>query len=280
VPLAALRPTVRDFAVGLRVRARRSDVFVVAAALTCYASFGLVPLLAIGTRVAAALFGRDEVVHTAAGVGRFLHGPLGLEHHIVAFAGTAARTSWWTVLAALIPTSLYAEGTVRSLERFSATPERRSRSVRGRLLTLVFAALVIVGELVLVGLLRPLLFNPFGHGLGPRLLGIFVAFNILFFAILGVLMTVYRLFSSTPLRLRPLFWGGFAAASWLASQTLAYVLVVRLVAGFDHAFGGYRPAATVAAIGFLIYLEQLVFLLGFLWALQLHESRGDGSQRG
>ncbi|MGN6608154.1 MAG: YhjD/YihY/BrkB family envelope integrity protein [Jatrophihabitans sp.] len=270
---------LRAFAAGLRARARRSDVFVVAAALTCYASFGLIPLLAIGTRVAAACFGRHDVARTAEGLARYLHGPLGLGDRIVAFAHSAAATSWWTVLVALVPTSLYAEGMVRSLERFSTAPERKSRWVRGRVLTGVLVAMVVVGEIVLVGLLRPLLLDPFGDGLGARLLGILVAFNILFFALLAVLVVVYRWFASARPGARALLISGFWTASWLASQTLAYVIVVRAVSGFDHAFGGYRPAATVAAIGFLIYLEHLVFLVGYLATLQLHERRRSGSGR-
>lgn len=267
----AVRPVVREIVAGVRDRAGRSDILLVAAALTCYAVFGLVPLLAIGTRIAAALFGRDEVLRTAAGLARFVPGPLHLDRSIVEFAGSAAATSWWAVLAALIPASIYAEGTVRSLERFSHAPERRSRAVRGRLLTAVFAGVVVLGVVVLVGVVRPLLFDPFGSGLGARLLGIFVAFNFLFFAIFGALVLVYRLFATTPIRPPALFGAAFAAASWLASQTLAYTGVVRSVSGYANAFGHYQPVATFAALTFLFYLDHLVFLFGYALALRLHE---------
>ena len=247
---------------------------VVAAALTCYATFGLVPLLAIGVRGASWFFGAGEVRETAHGLAGFLHGPLHLDADVIAFARTAAHAPWWTLLVALVPVSLYAEGTVRSLERFSRAPERRSRTVRGRALTPVFVLLAVVFVAVTVGLLRPLLTDPFGHGLGARLLGIFIAFNVLFFGVFGALLLVYRLFGSTPLRRGPLAFAAFAAASWIAGQTLGYVVAIRAVSGFANAFGRYAPAAEVAALAFLIYLQHLILVFGYLLALTLHEESG------
>ncbi len=266
-----MRDAVREVVGGVRQRASASDVMVVAAAMTCYAVFGLVPLLAIGTRVAAALLGEHEVIRTGAGVARFVPGPIHLDRGIVTFTHAAAGASWWGVLAALVPASLYAEGTVRSLERFSGAPERRSRSLRGRALTVVFVALVLAVVLTLVAAVRPLLFDPFGHGTGPRLLGILVAFNVLFFAAVTTLALIYRLFASTPIRVGPLLFAAGAAASWFAGQTLGYVAAVRVIDGFAHAYGGYDAAAAIAALAFLAYLLHLVVLLGYALALQLHE---------
>lgn len=261
----------------LRDRARRSDAMVVAAALTCYAAFGFVPLLAIGARVASWCFGAHRVVSAARGLARFVPGPLHLDTELVNFAGSAAHAPWWTVLVALVPVSLYAEGTVRSLERFSRAREVRSRTLRGRALTPVFVVLAVLAVVVLVGVLRPLLFDPFGRGLGARLLGVFVAFNVLFFAVFAALLLVYRLFASTPLRPGPLAFAAFGAASWIAGQTIGYAYAVRKVSGFDNAFGRYGPAGEVAALAFLIYLQHLILILGYLLALVLHEERGAGS---
>ena len=255
----------------LRRSAQRSDVMVVAAAMTCYAVFGLVPLMAIGTRVASGLYGAGRVVGAARDLARYLGGPLGVDHAVVGFAQAATTASWWTVLLALLPVSLYTEGTVRSLERFSRAPEQHSRVLRGRLLTPVLVVLGTVFVVLGSGPLRPLLENPFGRGTGARLLGIFVGFNLLFFAVFGSLLLVYRLFASTPLRRGPLALGAFGAASWISGQLLGYTLALRFVGGFDHAFGTYAPAGRVAALAFLVYLEHLVFVLGYLLALVLHE---------
>jgi uncharacterized BrkB/YihY/UPF0761 family membrane protein len=260
----------------LRETARRSDVMVVAAAMTCYALFGLIPLLAVGTRVAGGVYGSDQVVRAAHDLSRYLGGPLGIGRGVVAFSQTAVNASWWTSAVAVLPISLYAEG---SLERFSAAPERHSRVIRGRLLTPVLIVLAVALVVLGAGPVRPLLENPFGHGLGPRLLGILVAFNILFFAVFGALLLVYRLFASTRLRRGPLLAGAFVAASWISGQLLGYTLALRFVGGFDNAFGQFAPAGQVAGIAFLVYLEHLVFVLGYLLALALHERPHIASSR-
>ncbi|MBM9468895.1 YhjD/YihY/BrkB family envelope integrity protein [Nakamurella leprariae] len=266
--LASVRETVRD----VRRLARRSDMMVVAAALTCSAAFGLVPLLAIGARVAAWLLGPERVQRAAAGIAQFVPGPLGLDASVVEFTREAVAAPWWTVLLALLPVSLYAEGFVRGLERFSRARERYPRALRGRALTPLLTLIAVLIMLLVAGPVLPL-FDGFGTGTGARLLGVFVAFNLMFFPLFGALLVVYRLFASTRLRPAALLWSAFWAASWLAGQLIGYTLAIRFIGGFDHAFGGYAPAAVVAAFSFFIYLENLVFVGGYLLALVLHERR-------
>jgi uncharacterized BrkB/YihY/UPF0761 family membrane protein len=271
---ADLPSVLKRFLVGLRARAGRSDVLVVAAALTCYSAIGLVPLFAIGSRIAAAVLGPEDVVRTAQGIARYIRGPLHLDRAAVAFARTAGSARWWRILAALLPVSLYAEGTVRCLERFSQAPERRSRVLRGRLLTPLYAGAATAILLLVTGAVRPLFFDPFGSGTGARLLGIVVAFHISWAIGTCLLAAIYRLFGSTPLRPWPLLLSAGFASAWLTCQTLAYTLVIRLIGGFARAYGGYAPAGAIAAISFLVYLDQLVVVFGYLLALQGHEDPG------
>lgn len=253
------------------MRAQRSDLVLVAAAMTAYAVLGFVPLLAIGLRVGAALFGPERVVSTGDQLARFLPGPLGIDVAVRTLARTATSISWWSVLVAVLPTSLYAEGTVRCLERFSRQPERRSRTLRGRLLTIPLTLVTALAVVLAVTVLRPLLEGTFGTGTGARLLGVFVAFCVLWAGATGVLCLVYRTFASTPLRLGPLLVGAASAGSWLAGQSLGYVLALRLIGNVARAYGGYAPAGAIAAIVFLMYLDHVVVLLGYLLALRLHE---------
>jgi membrane protein len=276
---ARVPAVVREFLSGLRARAGRSDVLVVAAALTCYSAIGLVPLFAIGSRVTAALLGPHDVVRTAQGIARYIRGPLQLDKATVAFARTATSAPWWTVLAALLPVSLYAEGTMRCLERFSPVPTRRWRALRGRLLTPLYAAAAVAIILLVVGAVRPLFFDAFGAGLGARLLGVVVAFHISWAICTCLLAIVYRLFGSTPLRLRPLLLAAGFASGWLTCQTLSFTIVIRVISGFARAYGGYAPAGAIAAITFLVYLDHLVVVLGYLLALQGHESPRAGGRR-
>ena len=262
---------LRAVARGVKARTARSDLMLVAAGMTFYAVVGLVPLLAVGLRVAAAFTSPADVEATGRAVAAFVPGPLGVDRAVTGLAAAAATVSWWAVLAAVLPVSLYAEGMVRCLERFSQAPERRSRTLRGRLLTAPL--LGVAGLAVVLGVtgLRPLLQDPFGTGTPARLLGIFVAFCILWAGATAVLCLVFRLFASTPLRPWPLLIGAAAAGSWLAGQTLGYVLTLRLVTGFARAYGDFAPAGVVAALAFLLYLNHVVVLLGYALALTLHE---------
>jgi hypothetical protein len=271
VSAARVPAVLREQASGLRARAERSDMFVVAAALTCYSAIGLVPLFAIGSRVAAGVLGPAKVLATAQGIARYIHGPLHLDRATVAFARTVTAAPWWTVLVSLLPVSLYAEGTVRCLERFSSGPKGRSRALRGRLLTPLYAGAAVAIILLVTGPVRPLFFNPFGTGGGARVLGALVAFFISWAVGTCLLSAIYRLFGTTPLRPLPLLLAAGFASAWLTCQTLSYTVVIRLIGGFARAYGGYAPAGAVAAITFLVYLDQLVVVLGYLLAVQGHE---------
>lgn len=255
-------------------RAARSDLMVVAAAMTAYAAIGLVALLAVALRVTAAFIGPDDVREMASALAAFVPGPLGLDQAVTDLTAGAVRMSWWAVLGAVLPVSLYAEGTVRCLQRFSVACERTSRTVRGRLLTVPVVLVAALAVVIAATVLRPLLDGPLGTGTGPRLLGVFLAFVILWPGLTAVLCLVYRLFTSTALRPVPLVVGAAAAGSWLAGQTLGYVLTLRFVSRFAAPYGDYAVAGAVAALTFLLYLNHLVVLLGYLLALALHERPG------
>jgi membrane protein len=265
---------------GVRRRSARSDLMVVAAAMTAYAAIGLVALLAVAFRFTSALLGADEVRSLAADLAAYVPGPLGIDRAIVDIAAGASTMSWWAVLGAVLPVSLYAEGTVRCLERFSVARDTASRTLRGRLLTVPILVVAALGVAIAATVLRPLIEASFGTGTGPRLLGVFLAFIVLWPGITAVLCLVYRLFTSTAVRPVPLLVGAAAAGSWLAGQSLGYVLTLRYVSRFAAPYGGYAVAGAVAALTFLLYLNHIVVLLGFLVTLTLQERAGeDGSDR-
>ncbi len=172
----------------------------------------------------------------------YLPGPLGIDRAFEAVVTGAVGASWWAVLVAVLPTSLYAEGLVRCREGFARSPEQLARGLRGRLLT------------------------------APLLLGVLVAFWVLWIGLSALLCLVYRLFSSTPVRTVPLVLAAVCTGSWLAGQTSGYVLTIRLVTGYDRADAGVVGIGAIAAVAFLLYLNHVVTLLGYLLALQLHES--------
>lgn len=242
---------------------------VVASAMTAYAAIGLIALLAVATRLAAALLGPDGVRSMAGDLARYVPGPLGLDHAVRELTDGAVGMSWWAVLSAVLPISLYCEGTVRCLERFVRRDERGAKTLRGRLLAVPIVLVASLAVIIAATVLRPLIEGTFGTGTGPRLLGVFVTFVVLWPGLTAVLCLVYRLFPSTTLRPVPLLVGAAAAGSWLAGQTLGYVLTLRFVSRFAAPYGGYVVAGAVAALVFLLYLNHVVVLLGYLLALEL-----------
>jgi membrane protein len=256
---------------GTARRAQRSDLTLVAAAMTFYALIGVVPLLVIGVRITASVVGSASVLHTSDALARFLPGSFGVDDGVRALARDAIGLHWWATAVLILPVSLYSEGIVRSLERFSVVPEQRSRVLRGRLLTGPLLLVAVLAGVIVTTWARPLLHNPFGVGTGSRLLGIFVAFCIGWAGATAVLSLLYRAFATTPISPWALLIAAAAAGSWLAGQSLGYVLVLRIVSGGDAAYGGSRLIAATAAIAFLVYLNHVVFLLGYALALTLHE---------
>lgn len=269
--MTSARAVLAQVVRGVVALARRSDPMVVAAAMTAYAAIGLVALLAVALRVTAALVGADDVRAMAGDLANYVPGPLGVDTAVRDLAAGAVRMSWWAVLSALLPVSLYCEGTVRCLDRFTVDDGGPSRTLRGRLLTLPLLVVAALAVVIGTTVLRPLIEGPLGTGTGPRLLGVFLAFVVLWPGVTAVLCLVYRFFASTPLRPWPLLVGAAAAGSWLAGQSLGYVLTLRFVSRFAAPYGGYAVAGAVAALAFLLYLNHLVVLAGYLLALRLHE---------
>src|ERR1700753_237459 len=91
---------LRQLSADLRRAAKRSDIMVVAAAMACYAAFGLVPLLSIATRIASGVYGSGRVHEVAQALSQYVKGPLKLDSGIVEFARTASEAEWWTLVVA------------------------------------------------------------------------------------------------------------------------------------------------------------------------------------
>ena len=217
VSAVILAAIVRD----VRRRLAKVDVLFSSAGLTFYAALGAVPLLLIGVKLAVALLGPHAVTDTADALARFLPGKLGVDRAIRALTSAGSTASWWAALAAVVPASLYSEGIVRSLERFSTVPERHSRTIRGRLFSGVLITVATMGIVVTVGALRPLLEHSFGSGTGPRLMGIVLAFVAGWVGATALLSLLYRLFATTSLTPAALIIGSAAAGSWILPCSVA-----------------------------------------------------------
>ncbi len=263
ITAADVRTAVVAVVGNTRAQLRDRDVLLYAAGLTFFAALGLVPLLLIGVRVSTLLLGADAVRETGDALARFTPSRLGVSDALRSFSDNGARVGWLSVLVALLPASLYSEGLVRSFDRFEPADERRAQSVRGRTLTALLIAVVGLGAVVLAGVGRPLATTSFGTGVAPRLLGILVAFVIAWIGFTALLCLLYRVFPRRRLPAGPLVLGAAATGSWLAGQTLGFLLVLRLATGVGTAYGGSVVAGTAATVLFLLYLDNIALLGGY-----------------
>jgi membrane protein len=110
-----LRPLVRD----VLDSTRHHDLPLYAAAVTFYASVGLVPLLLLALFLAGQVAGEPMVRMLADGLTGLLPDELGAREAARFLASSGTTMSPLAALAALVPASLYGEGLVRAFGRFS-----------------------------------------------------------------------------------------------------------------------------------------------------------------
>ena len=251
---------------------RGHDLPLYAAAVTFYATVGLVPLLLLALFLAGSVVGEAMVRELADGLSGLLPDELGAREagRFLASAGTSM--SPLAALAALVPASLYGEGLVRAFDTLSERRTRR-RSARGRVGSLVVVAMspvLLLGGLSAAGALTDLL----GEGLVDRLLGIYFAFLVGWLSITPVLAFAYRGLAPERPGRRALLWGAAGTASVLSGTCLGFVLFLSLGIDLGGAYGGARHLATaVACVGWLFLLHVIV-LVGYVTTLCLEARAG------
>lgn len=251
---------------------RGHDLALYAAAVTFYATVGLVPLLLLALFLAGQLAGEQMVRMLADTVAGLLPDELGARETARFLSSAGTSMSPLAALAALVPASLYGEGLVRAFDRLSRRHGRR-RSSRGRIGSLVVVAMSPV--LLLSGLVAAqALTQVLGDGTLDRLLGIYFAFLVGWLTITPVLAFVYRGLSAQRPHRRALLWGSAGTASFLSGTCLGFVLFLSLGIDLGGAYGGAASLATaVACVGWL-WVLHLVVLVGYVLTLCLDAREG------
>ena len=251
---------------------RGHDLPLYAAAVTFYATLGLVPLLLLSLYLAGQVMGEQMVRSLAAGLSGLLPDELGAREAARFLASAGTSMSPLAALAALLPTSLYGEGLVRAFDRLSERPGRR-RSVRGRLGSLVVVAMSPV--LLLGGMsAASTLTRALGDGVLDRLLGVYFVFLVVWLSITPVLAFAYRALSPERPGRRALLWGAAGTGSFLSGTCLGFVLFLSLGLDLGGAYGGVRHLGTAAAcVGWLFVLHVIV-LVGYVTTLRLEARAG------
>ncbi len=252
---------------------RGHDVALYAAGVTFYAAIGLVPMLLLALWLAGLVAGEESVAAMARELASHLPTNLGAERAATGLADTGSRLGPGPALAALVPATLYGEGLVRAFDRLSVRGDEGRRSLRGRLGSLVIVAFSPV--LLLAGLsITNWLSGALGDGLGPRLLGIYLAFLVGWVSLSVLLMFAYRGLAPQRPGLRALLWGALGTASVLSGFSLGWVLFLGIRLPLARAFGGSVPLAALAVSLFWLWLLHLIVLLGYVVTLQLAARRG------
>lgn len=251
---------------------RGHDLALYAAGVTFYAAIGFVPLLLLGLWLAGLLAGEQTVRGLADGLADLLPAELGARDaaRFLSDAGTSLGPV--RALAALVPASLYGEGLVRAFDRLSQDGEPGRRSLRGRLGSLLIVA--VTPGLLLLGLSATRGITALGDGLGPRLLGVYLAFVVGWVSISVLLVLSYRAIAPGVVGLRALLWGAFSTGSFLSGTCLGFVLFLSLGLDLGGAYGGSTALSTGAvALGWL-YVLHVVVLVGYVLTLRLEARWG------
>lgn len=263
-----VRALVRDVA-----RATRGhDMALYAAAVTFYATVGLVPLLLLSLFLAGQIMGADMVQDLADGLTRLLPDELGAREAARFLSSAGTSMSPLAALAALVPASLYGEGLVRAFDRIGEQQGRRL-SARGRIGSLVVVAmspvLLLGGLSAAQGLTRVL-----GDSALDRVLGVYFAFLVGWLTITPVLAFAYRGLTIEQPGRRALLWGAAGTGSFLSGTCLGFVLFLSLGIDLGGAYGGARHLATAAACVGWLFVLHVVVLVGYVATLVLESRAG------
>ncbi|HEY0816294.1 MAG TPA: YhjD/YihY/BrkB family envelope integrity protein [Pseudonocardia sp.] len=261
----------------LRTAARTfpaSDLALWAAGATFFGMLGLVPLALVALWSAAALVGPGVVLDgmdTAVSGLPAGHGTAAALHTLTS---TAVRMSWLQALVALFPASLYGEGLRRAFLQLTPGQDRFT-GWRGRLGLLVLAVAAPVLVLALLAA-APLVAPMYSAGGGRLLLGIVIAFHVVWILVSTALVLIFQFVAAGHIRLRALFAGGFGTGAVLSGFLQGFLLFLAIPVNWSAPFGGLPGFGAVAALGFWLYLLHLVVLVGFRVTLVISGDTGGG----
>jgi membrane protein len=268
-PRGVLRDLGRSFPV--------SDMALWAAGASFFALLGVVPITLIGLRVAAAVIGPDAVaagMETAIGG---LPGGHGTPDALRTLTATALNLSWLQTIVALFPASLYGEGLRRAFLQLSPRRSERLTGWRGRLGVLpvvALAPLLVLAVLASAPVAAPL----YAAGGGSLLLGVLLAFHVVWIGVSVALVLGYRLVAAGRVGLRALLWGGFGTGSFLAGFLQGFLLFLAIPVEWSLPFGGLPVFGAVAALALWLYLVHVLVLVGYRLTLVL-DGRSAGRGR-
>ncbi len=245
-----------------------SDFALWAAGVTFFGIIGIVPAVLVALRVAAALVGADAVTTGVAVAVSGLPAGHGTAEALRTLTATATGMSWLQVLVALFPASLYGEGLRRGFVQLAPGDGGRFSGWRGRLgLLPALAAGPVLVLLVLAA--APVVAPLYAAGGSRLLLGIVIAFHVVWIVVSVALVLVYRLVAAGRTAARSVLLAGFTTGAFLAGFLQGFLLFLAIPIEWSAPFAGLPVFGAVAALALWLHLIHVLVLVGFRLALVL-----------
>jgi membrane protein len=239
-----------------------------AAGATFFGVIGIVPIALVSLWLTGAVVGADAVTAGMDTAISGLPGGHGTPQVLRVLTATAVGMNWWQALIALFPASLYGEGLRRAFLQLSPTRGDRLTGWRGRLGLLpviAVAPLMVLAVLATAPLVAPL-YRAGGSGL---ILGVVVAFHVVWVAVSVALVLVYRLVAAGTVGARALLLGGFGTGSFLAGFLQGFLLFLAIPVDWSLPFGGLPVFGAITALALWLHLIHILVLAGYRFTLGL-----------
>jgi membrane protein len=240
--------------------------------MTFFGLLGVVPIALVALRVAAALVGSDVVTTGVATAVSGLPSGHGTQEALRQLAATAVGLSWVQVLVALFPASLYGEGLRRAFLQLSPQSGDRFTGWRGRLglvPVIVVAPILVLALLVAAPYVAPL----YTAGGGRLVLGVVIAFHVVWVLVSVALAFVYLLVAPGRVGVRALLQSAFGTGAFLAGFLQGFLLFLAIPVEWSVPFGGLPVFGAVTALAFWLYALHLLVLVGYRLMLVLDGRR-------
>jgi membrane protein len=249
-----------------------SDLALWAAGATFFGVIGIVPIVLVSLRMAAALVGGDVLAQGVAVAVSGIPQGHGSPQALRALTATALTMSPLQTAIVLFPASLYGEGLRRAFLQLSPERPNRYTGWRGRLalLPVVAIAPVLVLALLAAG---PVVAPLYRAGGTQLMLGVVIAFHVTFALLWIALLLIYRLVGGRT-GTRALLVGSFAAASVVAGFLQGFLLFLAIPVDWSLPFGGLPVFGAVAALALWLYLIHVLVLVGYRLTLTLDDPTG------
>ncbi|QFZ21559.1 YhjD/YihY/BrkB family envelope integrity protein [Saccharothrix syringae] len=270
--MSLIRAVLRHALGALRGR----DLALWAAGVTFFAGLAVVPVLLLALRGAAELFGADLVVDGARLLAGSLPGAQRVGPAVEGLASAAVGASWWVLLSALLPASLYGEGLRRGMAQLANEPVGAGTGWLGRL---GFVPVIVVAPLLVAAPLAtaPWVAPRYSGGGWSAALGVVVSFHVDWVALSVALGLIFLATGPSVLSRRQAVVGGFAVGAVVTGFLHGFLLFLAIPVDWAFPFAGLRGAGVVGALGLWTYLLHVVLLFGYrvLLSFRAVRHRGD-----